>query len=201
MPWTRLLAFILPFTFVACSSYESKLADRSTQYLGAGGSIVSQQSNTHLADNISFWDGDGVQGAPSITISLSQQRAYFYKGGQLVGVSKISTGREGYDTPPGNFKITQKSANHRSNLYGDFVDANGNVVVSNVSAVRDKAPAGTKFLGASMPYFMRIHGAIGMHAGFLPGYAASHGCIRMPERMAEIYFNNVSHGTPVSVIR
>jgi lipoprotein-anchoring transpeptidase ErfK/SrfK len=51
-----------------------------------------------------------------------------------------------------------------------------------------------------MPYFMRIHGGVGMHAGFLPGFAASHGCIRMPERMAQIFFANVSHGTPVRVV-
>jgi lipoprotein-anchoring transpeptidase ErfK/SrfK len=51
-----------------------------------------------------------------------------------------------------------------------------------------------------MPYFMRIHGGVGMHAGFLPGFPASHGCIRMPERMAQIFFANVSHGTPVRVV-
>jgi lipoprotein-anchoring transpeptidase ErfK/SrfK len=48
---------------------------------------------------------------------------------------------------------------------------------------------------------MRFHGGEGMHAGFLPGYAASHGCVRMPDHMAEIFFNNVSVGTPVRVIR
>ena len=50
-----------------------------------------------------------------------------------------------------------------------------------------------------MPYFMRIHGAVGMHAGYLPGYPASHGCIRMPEFMAEDFFNNVEIGTPVTI--
>jgi lipoprotein-anchoring transpeptidase ErfK/SrfK len=50
-----------------------------------------------------------------------------------------------------------------------------------------------------MPYFMRVTGGIGMHEGFLPGYAASHGCIRMPGFMAERFFENVSVGTPVTV--
>ena len=50
-----------------------------------------------------------------------------------------------------------------------------------------------------MPYFMRIVGGIGMHAGYLPGYPASHGCIRMPEFMAENFFNSVSVGTPVTI--
>jgi lipoprotein-anchoring transpeptidase ErfK/SrfK len=74
------------------------------------------------------------------------------------------------------------------------------VVVSNVGVKRDPKPSGTSFRGAPMPYFMRIHGGVGMHAGFLPGFAASHGCIRMPERMAQIFFANVSHGTPVRVV-
>jgi lipoprotein-anchoring transpeptidase ErfK/SrfK len=52
-----------------------------------------------------------------------------------------------------------------------------------------------------MPYFMRITGGIGMHEGFLPGYAASHGCIRMPGFMAQKFFEYVNMGTPVSVTR
>jgi len=50
-----------------------------------------------------------------------------------------------------------------------------------------------------MPYFMRIVGGTGMHEGFLPGYPASHGCIRMPSFMAEAFFRNVAVGTPVKV--
>ncbi len=152
-------------------------------------------------DHVSYWDGDGVAGSPSVTIDLSDQKAYFFKGDSLVGVSRISTGREGYDTPTGQFKISQKSKDHRSNLYGDYVDAAGNKVVKDVDVRTDPKPAGTRFLGASMPYFMRFNGGVGMHAGFLPGYPASHGCIRMPERMAMIYFNNVTNGTPVKVVQ
>jgi lipoprotein-anchoring transpeptidase ErfK/SrfK len=50
-----------------------------------------------------------------------------------------------------------------------------------------------------MPYFMRITGAVGMHAGYLPGVPDSHGCIRMPNEMARTFFENVSYGTPVRV--
>ena len=52
-----------------------------------------------------------------------------------------------------------------------------------------------------MPYFMRIVGGVGMHAGYLPGYPASHGCIRMPEFMAENFFKSVSTGTPVTITK
>ncbi len=195
----KFLAAPLFLLLASCASYDTRLADRSTLYLGTGGAIVSQAPMA-VHDTVSYWDGDGVSGSPRILISLSQQRAYFYKGDLLVGVSALSTGREGFDTPTGSFKIIQKNQNHRSNLYGDFVDANGNVVVSDVDIKKDKPPPGTQFRGAPMPYFMRIHGGVGLHAGFLPGFPASHGCIRMPEDMARIFFNNVSIGTPVQVV-
>jgi lipoprotein-anchoring transpeptidase ErfK/SrfK len=169
-----------------------------TQYLGGvyGPGAVSSSAPQ---DTVSYWDGDGASGKPSIKIKLSEQRAYFYKGGELVGVSQLSTGREGLDTPSGTFKISQKDKDHVSSKYGDYVDSAGNVVVPNVDVTKDPKPPGTQFKGAPMPYFMRIVGGVGMHAGYLPGYPASHGCIRMPEFMAENFFRSVSEGTPVTV--
>ena len=150
-------------------------------------------------DTVSYWDGDGMEGKPSVKISLGEQRAYFYKSGQLVGISQLSTGREGLNTPIGRFNISQKDINHVSSKYGDYVDAANNVIVPNVDVEKDPRPAGTRFKGAPMPYFMRIVGGVGMHAGYLPGYPASHGCIRMPEFMAENFFKSVSAGTPVTI--
>jgi lipoprotein-anchoring transpeptidase ErfK/SrfK len=152
-------------------------------------------------DNISYWDGDGVKGQPSIKIDLGEQHAYFYKGDQLVGTSVASTGREGYDTPSGEFRITQKDIDHTSNLHGDYVDSNGQVVMPNVNVKEDPQPPGTTFRGAPMPYFLRIHGGTGMHAGYLPGYPSSHGCTRLPERMAVRFFENAPVGTPVEIIK
>lgn len=149
-------------------------------------------------DTISYWDGDGMGGKPSVKISLGEQRAYFYKSGQLVGISQLSTGREGLNTPKGQFSIIQKDKDHVSTKYGDFVDDAGNVVKANV-AISDPKPPGSHFKGAPMPYFMRIVDGVGMHAGYLPGYPASHGCIRMPEFMAENFFKSVSTGTPVTI--
>ncbi len=169
-----------------------------TQYLGGvyGAGAVS---NGAPQDSVSYWDGDTVPGKPSVKISLAEQRAYFYKGGALVGVSQLSTGREGLNTPVGHFSISQKDKDHVSSKYGDYVDGGGNVVVPNVDVEKDPKPAGTHFKGAPMPYFMRIVGGVGMHAGYLPGYPASHGCIRMPEFMAENFFRSVSTGTPVTI--
>lgn len=169
-----------------------------TQYLGGvyGPGAVSAYAPQ---DTVSYWDGDGVSGKPSIKIKLSEQRAYFYKGGELVGVSQLSTGREGLTTPAGSFSISQKDKDHVSSKYGDYVDMADNVVVPNIDVTKDPKPPGTRFKGAPMPYFMRIVGGVGMHAGYLPGYPASHGCIRMPEFMAENFFNAISTGTTVTI--
>ena len=184
------------FFLAGCDGDDPRLAQ--SQYLG-GVYGTGPVSTSAPRDSISYWDGDSVSGKPSIKISLSEQKAYFYKGGQLVGISQLSTGREGMGTSTGSFKIIQKDQNHVSSQYGDYVDAGDNVVVANVDVGKDPKPPGTHFKGAPMPYFMRIVGGTGMHAGYLPGYPASHGCIRMPEFMAENFFRSVSVGTPVTV--
>ncbi len=147
----------------------------------------------------SFWTGDGVPGKPKILISLSDQRLLYYKGGQLVGESPISSGREGHGTTQGVFRISEKDYDHRSSLYGAFCDAEGNIVVEDVDSRRDTPPPGTHYVGAPMRCFMRINKGIGMHEGYLPGYPASHGCIRLPGHMAEIFFNETPLGTPVEI--
>ena len=170
-----------------------------TLYLTPSGGISSDKETPRNTDTTSYWVGEGVSGSPKIRIKLSEQKAYFYKGGKLVGVSPVSTGKPGYGTPRGRFSISQKNRNHRSNLYGQIVDAHGNVVNHDADARKDRVPPGGRFIGASMPYFMRFNGGVGMHAGYLPGYAASHGCVRMPDYMAQTFYHNVSHGTPVIV--
>ena len=170
----------------------------NTQYLGGGGTYGGAQTGAPR-DTVSYWDGDHATGSPSIKISLGEQRAYFYKGGVLVGVSQLSTGREGLNTPAGNYKIIQKDKDHASSLFGDYVDSSGKVVVANIEIKKDPKPPGTHFQGTPMPYFMRIVSGTGLHAGYLPGYPASHGCIRMPEFMAENFFRSVSVGTPVTI--
>jgi hypothetical protein len=95
----------------------------------------------------------------------------------------------------------QKDPDHASSLYGDYVDAAGNVVQKDVDVTKDPVPPGAHFKGAPMPHFMRITGGVGMHEGYLPGYPASHGCIRMPGKMALIFYNNVDIGTPVTIVK
>lgn len=199
--FSKVIRLLLPaaiLTLAACSSGGGGRRGQ-TQYLEAFAPQSVPHSSLYDADQVSYWDGDGMSGAPNITIDLSDQKAYFYKGGQLAGVSALSTGDEKHPTKTGNFKVIQKDQWHKSNLYGDFVDAAGNVVVANIDVTKDKPPPGTRFDGSKMHHFMRFVGGIGMHEGFLPGYPASHGCVRMPGHMAATFYNNVSVGTPVTV--
>ena len=197
-PSFRLLTAPLGLAALILTACDDDSGMAQGNYLGGvyGAGAVSSSAPQ---DTVSYWDGDGLSGKPSVRIKLSEQRAYFYKGGELVGISQLSTGREGTGTPSGSYRITQKDEDHVSNLYGDYVDDADNVVVPNVAVNKDPKPPGTRFKGAPMPYFMRIVGGVGMHAGYLPGYPASHGCIRMPEFMAENFFNAVSNGTPVTI--
>jgi hypothetical protein len=173
---------------------------------GIGAPVQQQVSNgphhpaPAIPDDISYWDGDGVTGSSLIKINRGQQKAFFYKGGVLVGISKISSGSEDHATPAGRYKITQKSKDHKSSIYGVFKDeATGQMINDNVDIRVDKIPPGAVYYAAPMPNFMRFTGGIGMHTGYLPGYAASHGCIRMPHHMSEKFFENVELGTPVIV--
>ncbi len=134
----------------------------------------------------------------AIEIDLQEQVAYLVQDGEVVLATSISSGRAGYHTSRGAFKITEKERNHFSNLYGRIVDARGRTVVADADA--DMAvPRGGRFVPAPMRYFMRFNGAEGMHAGVLPGYPASHGCVRLPEADAIAIFNAIEIGTPVTV--
>ncbi len=141
----------------------------------------------------------------SIIISLSKQRAYF-KVGEEIGIdTPISSGKRAGMTPKGTFTIVERDADHRSNLYGNFVNPRtGKVVRAGVSTRIDSAPSGTVYSGAPMNWFMRFgdssgHRAEGMHTGILPGYPASHGCVRLPDDIAKMIYQRVKIGTRVTI--
>ncbi|MFD1951271.1 L,D-transpeptidase [Sphingomonas arantia] len=111
-------------------------------------------------------------GPVTIIVSLKTQKAYAYRNGVAIGVSTVSTGTEGFATPTGVFTVLQKDADHVSNLYKD----------------------------AAMPFMQRLTwGGIAMHAGNLPGYPASHGCIRMPLAFAKALFGITRMGITVVI--
>ena len=138
-------------------------------------------------------------GRISILIDLSEQRAFLLQGRERLAETSISTGREGHATPVGNFRVIRKDINHRSGLYGDYVDANGRVVMANVDVRKDPRPRKSHYLGAPMPYFLEFSPGYGLHEGHRPGYPASHGCVRLSSWRARQFFNASKIGTPVKI--
>ena len=135
-----------------------------------------------------------------IYISLSKQRAYLMVGEEIAIDTPISSGKRAGMTPKGEFTILEKDADHRSNIYGEFVNSKGQTVRSGVSTKIDSAPSGTRFRGAPMRWFQRLTWqGVGFHTGHLPGYPASHGCIRLPDDIAKLMFDKTKIGTPVTV--
>jgi lipoprotein-anchoring transpeptidase ErfK/SrfK len=135
-----------------------------------------------------------------IVVSIPKQRAYLMIGEEIVADAPVSSGKRGHETPRGHFTVMEKDPNHHSTLYGDFVDRSGRVVRAGVSAHIDSAPSGTHFAGAAMKWFLRLTGeGVGMHIGILPGYPASHGCIRESVDGAKLFYDHAKVGTPVDV--
>ena len=112
----------------------------------------------------------------------------------------MSSGKEGFGTPRGTYKIIQKDANYKSGTYGVLRSkSTGAVVNGDYNARAGGAPAGTYFDPAPMPYWMRITGGYGMHVGFVTGYPVSHGCVRLPADMAKTFFEHTPLGTKVTI--
>ena len=138
-------------------------------------------------------------GRASIVIDLGEQEAYLYRGKFRTASSRISSGREGHRTPVGHFNVIRKDIDHRSSLYGNYVDDSGRVVKGNVDSRKDSKPPHSHFVGASMPFFVEFSPGYGLHQGYLPGVPASHGCIRMPYWKARQFYEAARIGTSVTV--
>jgi hypothetical protein len=112
------------------------------------------------------------KGPVAIIVSIPEQSMFVYRNGVRIGRSTVSTGAEGHPTPTGIFTIQQKKVDHESSIYK----------------------------GAKMPYMQRLTwDGIAMHAGRLPGYPASHGCVRLPVDFAEKLYAVTTEGTTVIV--
>lgn len=130
-----------------------------------------------LADTLKsgdyVWQPERAPSGPvAIIVSLPEQRVYVYRDGIEIAVSTCSTGKKGHRTPTGVFTILQKDKDHRSSTYNN----------------------------APMPNMNRLTwSGIALHAGKLPGYPASHGCIRLPPAFSEKLFGITHLGTPVII--
>jgi lipoprotein-anchoring transpeptidase ErfK/SrfK len=107
-----------------------------------------------------------------VVVSIRNQTAWLEDDERILMTSPVSTARSGMHTPTGTFQVSEKDLSHISTIYH-----------------------------VSMPFYMRLSGEpFGMHAGCLPGYPASHGCIRMPKAKAALFFKNVIVGTSVLIV-
>jgi hypothetical protein len=108
-----------------------------------------------------------------LVVSIPSQTLYVFKAGDLIMTSPVSTGRKGHGTPIGTFQILQKKRHHNSNLY-------------------DNAP---------MPFMQRLTwSGVALHAGHVPGYPASHGCVRLPAGVARQLYGMTDFDTWVTVV-
>lgn len=140
----------------------------------------------------------GARPSTKVIIDLSNQQAVLLQNGQVVLVSPIASGKDGWSTPVGNFSIIRKDQNHESGSFGSLLDRSGRLINSNATP-GSYVPAGCHYVPAPMPDFMEFARNIGMHAGYLPGFPASHGCVRMPHDLAQEFYDRVQVGTPVRV--
>ena len=135
----------------------------------------------------------------SVILNLTEQAAYLLENGRVTLVSPIASGKEGWGTPVGRYHITNKDLNHVSADFGLVVDSYGRIVNPDATP-GTRVPPGCHYMPAPMPDYMQFGPFLGMHGGFLPGYPASHGCVRMPHDLAAEFFARVEVGTPVEVI-
>jgi len=140
-------------------------------------------------------------GETKIDIDLSKQRAKILDGaGNIVIETQISTGTSNHRTPTGSFTILEKIVDKRSNRYGKWVNASSGATITSDGDSYKKPSGNAKFVGTQMPYWMRVTWfGIGMHIGYVPDYAASHGCIRVPAHIQPTIYSKVRVGTPVKI--
>lgn len=146
------------------------------------------------------WEVDETKPITRIEVSLKEQKVRVFQGTVVAAEGPVSTGKPGRETPMGKQSVLGKEIDHKSSLYGNFVNSKGHIVDPNAEAGQ-AVPPGLHYEPSPMPFFLRLTDTgVGMHEGFLPGYAASHGCIRMPRALAQKMFNAVPVGTPVEIL-
>ena len=163
----------MPMALVRAGSFAIVLALAPLSPISAQTSAAADVEQALPEPGAFVWQPQRATDGPvEIVVSLPLQSAYVYRGGTLIGVSSVSTGAPGNDTPTGRFEILEKKRHHRSNLYD-----------------------------APMPFMQRLTwDGIALHAGAIPGYPASHGCVRLPADFASKLFAVTRLGASVHII-
>lgn len=187
----------VPFLFSSCGTT-------------GGGASLSSSSNVPVEEMTGYfeetgtipghllkWEDDpSLPGKLLVVVDKKKQMMYIYRGMHRIAYAPISSGRSSGMTPAGYFRIASKDADHHS-YYGAFINAAGELRDGDIR--KDSPRPGERFEPAKMPYFMRVNGAVGIHAGYLPGHPSSHGCIRIPHLIAKKLFDVAPVGTRVIV--
>lgn len=193
-----MLASIAATTLMVACTAQNDLSAMATGGYAFRPSHIKIDPNK--AVSYGWWDKPaGLEGAHHIVVDTELQEAHYYIAGQRVGKSRISSGKAGHGTPRGTFKVLAKDADHKSSSYGSVVDAEGNTLIADYQAGQ-AMPAGGRYKGAAMNNALQLTtSGIWMHEGIVTGAPESHGCIRLPEDMAKIFFDNTPVGTPVTI--
>jgi hypothetical protein len=165
--------FCLVLSVTAAAALELPALADSVPFWGAKASVPIDIPINQLKKGQFLWMGEAVTTGPVVmVVSITDQRGYVYRNGILIGATTVSTGRPGHLTPTGVFTVLQKQKEHRSTIYD----------------------------GAPMPYMERLTwGGIALHAGGLPGYPESHGCIHLPSEFAQRLFDISPNGMTVVI--
>jgi uncharacterized protein len=153
--------------------FAAALAHASVPFWGAKESLPPETDPKAMKPGQFIWQGDAVTSGPVVVaVSLEDQRATVYRNGVRIGVTTVSTGKKGHATPTGVFTVLQKDKDHRSSIYNS----------------------------APMPYTERLTwGGVALHAGGLPGYPSSHGCVHLPSEFARRLFEIAPMGMVVAI--
>lgn len=155
------------------AAFVSMTVAAAVPFWGARTSMPADTPPSALKHGEFIWMGDALRTGPLlVVVSITEQRAYVYRNGVLLGATTVSTGRPGHETPTGVFTVLQKDRDHKSTIYNS----------------------------APMPYMERLTwGGVALHAGGLPGYPESHGCVHLPSEFARLLFNISSTGMTVLI--
>jgi hypothetical protein len=165
--------WFLLLTVLGVTALASRAHADSVPFWGAKESVPIDTPINRLKKGEFLWMGEAVTSGPVVmVVSITEQRGYVYRNGVLIGATTVSTGRPGHPTPTGVFTVLQKQKEHRSTIYD----------------------------GAPMPYMERLTwGGVALHAGGLPGYPESHGCIHLPSEFAQRLFAISPNGMMVVI--
>lgn len=144
-------------------------------FWGAKAPVAFETPADQLPNGGFTWAPEIAPSGPiMVLVSLDEQRAYTYRNGVLIGVASVSTGKQGYETPTGVFHTFLKDRSHRS----------------------------TKYHNAAMPYTQKLtQDGVALHAGGIPGYPESHGCVHLPSEYARLLFDAAPMGMTVVIAK